>query len=75
MLGSYLLAVLALAVMAAVWVGVQVAWKKAFPNAFCDPDALAGRMGCGGGCKSHSSSCSSNSKREDLRRDDEEEMS
>ena len=67
---SYLIAVLILAAVAAVWVGVQVAWKKSFPDAFCDPDALAGRMGCGGGCKSQSTSCNSN--RTQASRDQEE---
>ena len=68
--GSHLLAILALAVMAAAWVGVQIAWKKAFPDAFCDPDALGGRMGCGGGCKSNSTSCKS--KRTQGHTDEEE---
>ena len=72
MLGHYLLAALAVAAMAAVWVGVQVAWKRSFPDAFCDPDALAGRMGCGGGCKSNSTSCKSKRTQESL---DQEEKS
>ena len=58
-MSTHLIAILALAAVAAIWVGVQVAWKKAFPDVFCDPDALAGRTGCGGGCKSNSTSCSS----------------
>jgi len=58
-MSTHLIAILALAAVVAIWVGVQIAWKKAFPDAFCDPDALAGRMGCGGGCKSISTSCSS----------------
>ena len=70
MTGSHLLAILALGLMAAIWVGVQIAWKKSFPEAFCDPDALGGRMGCGGGCKSNSSSCPS--KRTQGSRDQEE---
>ena len=69
-MGSYLIAVLAVAAMAAVWVCVQIAWKKSFPEAFCDPDALGGRMGCGGGCKSNSNSCQS--KRSQGHRGEEE---
>jgi hypothetical protein len=34
----------------AAWVAVQNAWKRAFPRAGCDPDALAVRGGCGGAC-------------------------
>ena len=71
MTGSHLIAILALAAMAAVWVCVQIAWKKSFPEAFCDPDALGGRMGCGGGCKSNSTSCQS--KRKQGHRDQEEQ--
>jgi len=38
-----------LIVILVVWVGVQMAWKKAFPGVSADPDILAGRMGCGHG--------------------------
>ena len=48
MLESYLTAVLALAAVLAAWVGIQIAWRKVFPEAGCDPDALAGRSGCHG---------------------------
>ena len=58
-MSTHLIAIVILAAIAAAWVGVQVAWKRAFSDAHSDPDALAGRMGCGGGCKSDSTSCSS----------------
>ena len=74
-MSTYLIAGLAVAGMAALWVGVQVAWKKSFPDAFCDPDALAGRMGCGGGCKSHSTSCQSKETNQAQAHWDEEEKS
>jgi len=50
MLGSYASGVGALAVLAVVWVGVQRAWKRTFPERSADPDALAGRIGCHGDC-------------------------
>jgi hypothetical protein len=43
----YLVGALAMAVLTSVWLGVQVAWRHAFPAASTDPDALAGRTGCG----------------------------
>ena len=45
-MGSYLIAVLAMVVLAVLWLGVQNAWRKSFPEASADPDVLAGRMGC-----------------------------
>jgi hypothetical protein len=45
---SHLLALLALALVAALWATVQLAWRRAFPHACSDPDVLAGRIGCHG---------------------------
>ncbi len=39
-----------LCTMLAGWVTVQIAWRRAFPAAGTDPDALAGRLGCHGTC-------------------------
>ena len=51
MLTSYLTAMPVIAVVMVAWVGVQSAWRRAFPEALADPDVLAGRMGCHGcGC-------------------------
>jgi hypothetical protein len=46
-LASYGLGVLGVAAAAAAWVGVQVAWRKTFSDVVSEPDALAGRTGCG----------------------------
>ena len=46
MLASYATGILAVVAMAVFWVGVQRAWRAAFPEACTDPDALAGRPGC-----------------------------
>jgi len=43
-------ALAALSLLAAGWVAVQRAWRRAFPEAGDDPDALAGRTGCHGAC-------------------------
>ncbi len=48
MFSSYALGIAAVAVVAAAWVGVQLAWRRVFPDACADPDALAGRIGCHG---------------------------
>lgn len=69
MLTSYALGLLGIVAMTVAWVGVQLAWKKVFPDAFCDPDVLAGRMGCGG-CTNDSENC--DSKRSERRRAEEE---
>lgn len=51
MLTSYLTGMAAIVVIMVVWVGIQGAWRRAFPETFSDPDVLAGRMGCHGcGC-------------------------
>ena len=51
MLWSYCVGLATIAALAAAWVAVQRAWARAFPDAFDDPDVLAGRAGCHGcGC-------------------------
>jgi hypothetical protein len=44
---------IALAGVAAVWIAVQHAWRRAFPDPHADPDPLAGRMGCHGCSHDH----------------------
>lgn len=44
---QYLVGAGSLALLAIAWVGVQGAWRRVFPDAFADPDVLAGRRGCG----------------------------
>ena len=48
MIASYLTAMLGLAGVMLLWGAVQLAWKRSFPDATGDVDALADRMGCGG---------------------------
>ncbi len=48
MLTSYLTGVLIIVALTVAWVGVQRAWRRAFPEGSGDPDALAGRTGCHG---------------------------
>jgi len=48
MLASYLIAAAFLILILAVWVGVQIGWRRVFDPSGPDPDVLAGRMGCGG---------------------------
>jgi hypothetical protein len=48
MLTSLATGVLGVAALLLIWVGVQSAWRRAFPDAFDDPDVLAQRIGCGG---------------------------
>ena len=51
MLESYALGIGLVIGLMAVWVAVQAAWAKAFPEATSDADVLAQRMGCQGcGC-------------------------
>jgi len=45
---SYLTGIGVVAGLAAAWVAVQVAWRRAFPGPEPDADALAGRLGCHG---------------------------
>jgi len=47
MAAGYLTGVIGILLVLALWVGVQAAWKKVFPDTG-DPDALAGRLGCHG---------------------------
>ncbi len=63
MLASYATGLTALVLVMLAWVAVQGAWRRAFPDATGDPDALAGRLGCYGcprrgsaGCR-HDSAC------------------
>ena len=48
-MASHLLAIAVLILVLVAWVGVQLAWKRAFPGVGTDPDILAGRMGCSHG--------------------------
>jgi len=48
MLHHYIIGVGAFALLSAAWLGVQRAWRSAFPETGDDPDALAGRSGCHG---------------------------
>lgn len=48
MLTSYLTAMTVIVLVMVVWVGVQNAWRRTFPDAAADPDVLRGRMGCHG---------------------------
>ena len=50
MLGSIATGLIALCLVLAGWVTVQLAWRRAFPATDGDPDALAGRLGCAGSC-------------------------
>lgn len=47
-LASYAIGLLGMALLTGAWLCVQLAWRRAFPEAVGDPDALAGRGGCGG---------------------------
>lgn len=42
------LALVLLVLMLVGWVAVQTAWRRSFPDASGERDALAGRGGCGG---------------------------
>jgi len=50
MLTSVVTGLITLCALLAGWVTVQLAWRRAFPEAGADPDALAGRLGCRGAC-------------------------
>jgi hypothetical protein len=45
-LTSYAIGLAAIATLCAAWLAVQLAWRRVFPDASGDPDALAGRLGC-----------------------------
>jgi hypothetical protein len=47
-LTSYAIGLGAIAILCVTWLAVQLAWRRVFPNASGDPDALAGRLGCHG---------------------------
>jgi len=50
-LTSYAIGLSAIVMLCAAWLAVQLAWRRVFPDASDDPDALAGRLGCHGcGC-------------------------
>jgi hypothetical protein len=49
MVESYATGLAVLVLLAVAWVGVQSAWRHTFAEDSPDPDALAGRPGCGGG--------------------------
>jgi len=50
-LTTHAIALVLLVLVVVGWVGVQNAWRRAFPASCSDPDVLAGRLGCGGpGC-------------------------
>jgi len=44
---SYVIGVLILVLFLVAWVGVQLAWRRVFPEANRDPDVLASRGSCG----------------------------
>jgi hypothetical protein len=48
MIAETLLSALGVALMAAAWLGVQLAWGRGFPGDGSEPDVLARRGGCGG---------------------------
>ncbi len=48
MLTSYVVGLAGIALLLAAWLAVQLAWRRAFPDAAGDPDGLAGRLGCHG---------------------------
>ena len=56
MLASYLIAAALLVLILTVWVLVQIGWRRVFGRTGPDPDVLAERMGCGGGCDRHEDS-------------------
>ncbi len=51
MLTSLATGLFALSLVLAAWVTVQLAWRRVFPSAGADPDALAGRLTCHGSCE------------------------
>lgn len=48
MLTSLATGVIGVTALLWVWIGVQSAWRRAFPDAADDPDVLVQRIGCGG---------------------------
>ena len=51
MLTNYGIALSTIFLVCVAWLTVQLAWRRVFPDASGDPDALAGRLGCQGcGC-------------------------
>jgi hypothetical protein len=52
MMHHYLIGVGALVLLSVMWLGVQRAWRRSFPEVGDDPDVLAGRPGCFGCARS-----------------------
>jgi hypothetical protein len=52
MLESYAVGLSGIVLVTLIWVGVQNAWRRSFPDPGGDCDALAGRSGCHG-CRKH----------------------
>ena len=48
MLTSYAIGLTGIVMLCVAWLAVQLAWRRVFPEASGDPDALAGRLGCHG---------------------------
>ena len=48
MMASHAVGIIVLVAVTAGWVGVQLAWRRTFPEVGSDPDVLVGRGGCGG---------------------------
>ena len=59
---SYIVGLAGVALIAAAWLTVQFAWRRAFPEPRADPDVLAGRTGCSG-CKNPGTCSKKNSCR------------
>ena len=51
MLTSLATGLITLSLLLVAWVTVQLAWRRVFPSAGADPDALAGRLTCHGTCE------------------------
>ncbi len=47
MSSSHAIALIGLLALLAGWLAVQLAWRRSFPDASRDGDALAQRIGCG----------------------------
>jgi len=48
MLTSYAVGIAGVVTVMLVWIAIQSAWRRVFPEACSDPDVLAGRAQCGG---------------------------
>ena len=68
-MASTALGIALLVALMAAWVGVQTAWRRVFPDATSDPDALYGRTDCHGcdeidHCRHRPASCDVGAKEE-----------